>query len=383
MAQRPLPSQLITPPRTPHPEPGEEEEEEEFTDDSSSDEDDTEDNAVDYYEASQGEEPGEQPLPPPGGEAEAASSSAANQTPQVLHHCESVSNNNGPAEPTTDQPGQQHSSYYDNYPEEPNWELFQSATASPEPYPYEPPSQSDEDEQAITAAAAMVVVESGISGVSEPVDLENHSSSGAVDGQESIDIEDPQPEAIVDAPFESADESDLPLSLSSQDGESEEDEESEDEDEVVVEERFKRPCTEGAIERSIKLRAANALHDQSVLLMHAISMNETPTRARLRMYRHLTGQPQPPHEYAPESAKREYRGTANPGFSQPASSSAQPSGTQDHYYPESPSRFPPFLDPHSLDSDYLDSLASSTHLDEDVAMDDEFGPTYFQGALSD
>ncbi|KAG0320245.1 hypothetical protein BGZ97_000396 [Linnemannia gamsii] len=143
-----------------------------------------------------------------------------------------------------------------------------------------------------------------------------------------------------------------------------------------------------SIERTLRAQAVTALHNPSVMLLHSISMNETPTRTRLRMNRHLTGQPQPPHEYAPESVKKAYREaggrplpiddhshrqhhhTDTHASSSPASSShsaAAAAATHQHH--------------HHHHHHHMDS--QSSHLDDDAPMDDEFGPTYFQGALND
>ncbi|KAF9150591.1 hypothetical protein BG015_007610 [Linnemannia schmuckeri] len=118
-------------------------------------------------------------------------------------------------------------------------------------------------------------------------------------------------------------------------------------------------------------------------------MNETPTRTRLRMYRHLTGQPQPPHEYAPESAKQAYRESGgrlldehnyhphhltDSHASSSSSSSTAAAGTEHYQHHNHHSH-------HHHHHHHMNS--SSSHVDDDVPMDDEFGPTYFQGALND
>ncbi|KAF9125573.1 hypothetical protein BGW39_007301 [Mortierella sp. 14UC] len=134
-----------------------------------------------------------------------------------------------------------------------------------------------------------------------------------------------------------------------------------------------------SIERTLRAQAVTALNNPSALLLHAISMNETPSRARLRMYRHLTGQPQPPHEYAPESVKQAYRETED---------TLRPEHSHIHAHADSGAH-------DSSSSSAPHSTASANHrqqhhqhqhqyhLDDDVPMDDEFGPTYFQGALDD
>ncbi|KAF9927590.1 hypothetical protein FBU30_003055 [Linnemannia zychae] len=98
-----------------------------------------------------------------------------------------------------------------------------------------------------------------------------------------------------------------------------------------------------------------------------------------RTLRHLTGQPQPPHEYAPESIKQAYRETGNItgaplSVSQPSSSSSSSSSHAAASTETSSSSSSPY---------YAHLNPQSSHLDDDIPMDDEFGPTYFQGALND
>ncbi|KAG0295623.1 hypothetical protein BGZ96_011333 [Linnemannia gamsii] len=149
-----------------------------------------------------------------------------------------------------------------------------------------------------------------------------------------------------------------------------------------------------SIERALRAQAVTALHNPSVMLLHSLSMNETPTRTLLRMNRHLTGQPQPPHEYAPESVKQAYRESGGRLLPIDDHSHRQHHHTDTHASPSSASSL------HSAAAAAATALAAaahhhhhhhhhhhmdsqSSHLDGDVPMDDEFGPTYFQGALND
>ncbi|KAF9186110.1 hypothetical protein BGZ51_002235 [Haplosporangium sp. Z 767] len=111
--------------------------------------------------------------------------------------------------------------------------------------------------------------------------------------------------------------------------------------------------------KETKQQAANALHDHSVLLLHALSMNETPTKTRLRMYRHLTGQPQPLHDHAPTKWKKNEKDllrTPATADSAAASRSTGASSTMDYGYTSKKRR-------------------------DIVPLDDEFAHTLFQGSL--
>ncbi|KAG0061559.1 hypothetical protein BGZ89_011344 [Linnemannia elongata] len=169
---------------------------------------------------------------------------------------------------------------------------------------------------------------------------------------------------------------------------------SEDEEEEAEESAREQGREMSSIERSLRAQAVAALYNPSAMLLHSVSMNETPTRTRLRMYRHLTGQPQPPHEYAPESVKQAYRESggrpmddhshhphhhlADTHASSSSSSSSHTAAASEHY---------PLHNHHNHGHGHhhhhhhMDS--SLSHVDEDVPLDDEFGPTYFQGALND
>ncbi|KAG0071971.1 hypothetical protein BGZ90_012071 [Linnemannia elongata] len=169
---------------------------------------------------------------------------------------------------------------------------------------------------------------------------------------------------------------------------------SEDEEEEAEESAREQGRKMSSIERSLRAQAVAALYNPSAMLLHSVSMNETPTRTRLRMYRHLTGQPQPPHEYAPESVKQAYRESggrpmddhshhphhhlSDTHTSSSSSSSSHTAAASEHY---------PLHNHHGHGHGHhhhhhhMDS--SLSHVDDDVPLDDEFGPTYFQGALND
>ncbi|KAK3843515.1 MAG: hypothetical protein J3R72DRAFT_473793 [Linnemannia gamsii] len=200
------------------------------------------------------------------------------------------------------------------------------------------------------------------------------SSSGAETALELIatSTQEPPAAAAVNTPYESESSSQI---SSSADG---------------ADEFVGRDIEMSSIERALRAQAVTALNNPSALLLHAISMNETPSRTRLRMYRHLTGQPQPPHEYAPEAVKRAFRESggrpqlddsqihtthadsvhASPSSSSSSSSAAHATVTADHHQQH-----------HRHHQHH--SHSSSSHADDDAPMDDEFGPTYFQGALND
>ncbi|KAG0260661.1 hypothetical protein BG011_001724 [Mortierella polycephala] len=124
----------------------------------------------------------------------------------------------------------------------------------------------------------------------------------------------------------------------------------------TVMETFPSPSTE------TKQQAANALHDHSVLLLHALSMNETPAKTRLRMYRHLTGQPQPLHDHAPAKWRQNEKdllshAPATAGTAA-ASRSKGASSTMDYGYTSKKRR-------------------------DTAPLDDEFAYTFFQGPLNE
>ncbi|GJJ68638.1 hypothetical protein EMPS_00984 [Entomortierella parvispora] len=127
---------------------------------------------------------------------------------------------------------------------------------------------------------------------------------------------------------------------------------------------------ESAVEKELKQRTANVLCDHSLLLLNALTMNETPTKARLRSFRHLTGQPQPPHDHAP--AKRKHKepegasGSAHTNAGRTTGSAWTPGASGG----ASAARA---MDPTSGQS--------SRHRREAIPLDDEFGHTIFQGAL--
>ncbi|KAI7818130.1 hypothetical protein BC939DRAFT_463782 [Gamsiella multidivaricata] len=129
---------------------------------------------------------------------------------------------------------------------------------------------------------------------------------------------------------------------------------------------------DSVFEKEIKQRAATALHDHSVLLLHALTMNETPAKARLRMYRHLTGQPQPPHDYAP--AKRKHKEAESSVFS---STSNNP-GTS-NYSGSSRATGPSSTSSLSISAQ---GQAGSRRARDIIPVDEEFAHTYFQGPLS-
>ncbi|KAF9540098.1 hypothetical protein EC957_004651 [Mortierella hygrophila] len=58
---------------------------------------------------------------------------------------------------------------------------------------------------------------------------------------------------------------------------------SDDEEEEAEESEQGRVMS--SIERSLRAQAVTALNNPSAMLLHSVSMNETPTRTRLRMYR--------------------------------------------------------------------------------------------------
>ncbi|KAI1305149.1 hypothetical protein EDD11_005010 [Mortierella claussenii] len=120
---------------------------------------------------------------------------------------------------------------------------------------------------------------------------------------------------------------------------------------------------DSAVERENKQRAANALHDHSTLLLHALSMNETPTKARMRMYRHLTGLPQPQHDYAPSKRKYKEKETENANtMGSSTAASSRSAGSSHSTLPQETSVPRP-----------------RRHT---IPVDEEFAHTYFQGPLS-
>ncbi|KAF9915317.1 hypothetical protein BX616_006435 [Lobosporangium transversale] len=114
---------------------------------------------------------------------------------------------------------------------------------------------------------------------------------------------------------------------------------------------------DSAIERENKQRAANALFDHSTLLLHALSMNETPAKARMRMFRHLTGMPQPQHSYTPSKQKCKEKENENA-----SSSTSRTPGSSRGTLPQEATAHRPRRD--------------------NVPLDDEFAHTYFQGPRS-
>ncbi|KAF9144503.1 hypothetical protein BGX30_012576 [Mortierella sp. GBA39] len=166
---------------------------------------------------------------------------------------------------------------------------------------------------------------------------------------------------------------------------------SDDEEEEAEESAEEQGRAMSSIERSLRAQAVTALHNPSAMLLHSVSMNETPTRTRLRMYRHLTGQPQPPHEYAPESVKQAYGESGGKPLddhshyphhhhtdthASSSSSSSHTAAASEHYQHLNHHSHGHHHHHHHMDS-------PSSHVDDDVPIDDEFGPTYFQGALND
>ncbi|KAG9072400.1 hypothetical protein KI688_000170 [Linnemannia hyalina] len=130
-----------------------------------------------------------------------------------------------------------------------------------------------------------------------------------------------------------------------------------------------------SIERSLRAQAVTALHNPSAMLLHSVSMNE----------------PQPPHEYAPESVKQAYGESGGKPLddhshhlhhhytdthASSSSSSSHTAAASEHYQHHNHHSHGHHHHHHHMDS-------SSSHVDDDVPMDDEFGPTYFQGALND
>ncbi|KAI9239049.1 hypothetical protein MVEG_05023 [Podila verticillata NRRL 6337] len=114
-------------------------------------------------------------------------------------------------------------------------------------------------------------------------------------------------------------------------------------------------ASESSVERDIKQRAATSLFDPSVLLFHSLSMNESPTKTRLRMLRHLTGQPQPPHDHAPSKLRPSHSSSTSHPYYAKAKSGDTSSSTQ------APSTTRPRRD--------------------NIPVDDEFAHTFFQGRV--
>ncbi|CAO3573548.1 unnamed protein product [Mortierella alpina] len=175
-----------------------------------------------------------------------------------------------------------------------------------------------------------------------------------------------------------------------------------------------RAYQDSAVEKEIKQRAATALHDHSVLLLHALSMNETPTKARLRMYRHLTGQPQPPHEHTP-AAQRKQKDVASSEQSHGSSATSASTGlfnplasssSASSFIPVSASSTTTGAGSSRIGALGGSSIAfgssgssgggghapslrttstttgTATTRHSSVPVDEEFGHTYFQGPLS-
>ncbi|KAG9327720.1 hypothetical protein KVV02_006424 [Mortierella alpina] len=155
-----------------------------------------------------------------------------------------------------------------------------------------------------------------------------------------------------------------------------------------------RAYQDSAVEREIKQRAATALHDYSVLLLHALPMNETPTKARLRMFRHLTGQAQPPHEHTPPAQRKqkdvasEHHGlstlTTAQGLFNPVVSSSSSGSTRMGAAGGSSTVFGLAGGGGHASSfrTTATTATSATTRHSSVPVDEEFGHTYFQGPLS-
>ncbi|KAF8975210.1 hypothetical protein BGZ46_009347 [Entomortierella lignicola] len=125
---------------------------------------------------------------------------------------------------------------------------------------------------------------------------------------------------------------------------------------------------DSVVEKEITQRAATALYDHSELLLHALSMNETPAKARLRMYRHLTGQPQPLHDYTPVKRKHKETDSAYPSSSiNSGASSSSRAGSSGS----------------SLSTAAQGGQTSSSRPRRDIIpVDEEFPHTFFQGQVS-
>ncbi|KAF9379898.1 hypothetical protein CPB97_008690 [Podila verticillata] len=114
-------------------------------------------------------------------------------------------------------------------------------------------------------------------------------------------------------------------------------------------------ASESSMERDIKQRAATPLFDPSVLLFHSLSMNESPTKTRLRMLRHLTGQPQPSHDHAPSKLRQSHSSSTSHASHAKAKTGDTSSSTQ------APSTTRPRRD--------------------NIPVDDEFAHTFFRGRV--
>ncbi|KAG0319044.1 hypothetical protein BGZ99_005336 [Dissophora globulifera] len=132
----------------------------------------------------------------------------------------------------------------------------------------------------------------------------------------------------------------------------------------IIEESEPANYVDSALEKEIKQRAATALHDHSVLLIRALSMNETPAKARLRMYRHLTGQPQPLHDYTPTKRKHKETDNTNSNAAGASTLSFRPAGSSS-----------------SSSSAAVPGQASSRQRRDIIPVDDEFAFTSFQGLI--
>ncbi|KAF9289546.1 hypothetical protein BGZ68_009128 [Mortierella alpina] len=135
-----------------------------------------------------------------------------------------------------------------------------------------------------------------------------------------------------------------------------------------------RTYQDSAVEKEIKLRAATALHDHSVLLLHALSMNEDVAN----------------EQYGSSSSVTS--GLFNPGAasSSSLSFSSHPTGAGSSRIgvPGGSSTAFGFAggSGHASSSrttaTTTTTTASSTARRSSVPVDEEFGQTYFQGPLS-
>ncbi|KAG0223444.1 hypothetical protein BGW42_005896 [Actinomortierella wolfii] len=148
---------------------------------------------------------------------------------------------------------------------------------------------------------------------------------------------------------------------------------------------------ESYAEQELKQRAAFALSDPSTLLLHAITMNESPSRARLRAFRHLTGQPQLPIR-RPSTEDNDVDGSSSSPLNQTDSESHGPlaiSTTTKTSTLSQSSLSPTYTMTEESGAESTSPTAptfatshSSHHPSSFYPVDEEFASNYFQGEIS-